>query len=50
MLSLGYEDLNNHSQLRLDPLLAAVIGAYASKVWMRKPVYHALADLMRERS
>lgn len=25
-LSLGYEDLNDHSQLRHDPLLAAVIG------------------------
>jgi hypothetical protein len=31
-------------------LMAAVIGAYVGKVWMEKPIYHALTDLMREKA
>ncbi len=51
VLSVGFAlRLAGDQQLLPGVLLAAVIGAYASKVWMRKPVYHALADLMRERS
>ena len=37
-------------QLLPGVLVAAVIGAYVGKVWMRKPVYHALTDLMQERA
>ncbi|MBM5800061.1 MAG: chloride channel protein [Cyanobacteria bacterium K_DeepCast_35m_m2_023] len=37
-------------QLLPGVLMAAVIGAYAGKLWMRKPVYHALTDLMQQRA
>ena len=33
-------------QLLPGVLMAAVIGAYVGRVWMRKPIYHALTDLM----
>lgn len=29
--------------------MAAVIGAFVGRLWMRKPVYHALTDLMHKR-
>lgn len=29
--------------------MAAVIGSYMGRLWMHKPVYHALTDLMHER-
>ena len=35
-------------QLLPGVLMAAVIGAYVGKVWMQKPIYHALTDLMHE--
>jgi H+/Cl- antiporter ClcA len=35
-------------QLLAGVLMASVIGAYAGKVWIHKPIYHALADLMQD--
>ena len=35
-------------QLQPGVLIAAVIGAYMGRLWMRKPIYHALTDLMQE--
>ena len=35
-------------QLLPGVLMAAVIGAYIGKLWMQKPIYHALTDLMHE--
>jgi H+/Cl- antiporter ClcA len=36
-------------QLMAGVLTASVIGAYAGKVWIHKPIYHALSDLLQER-
>ena len=36
-------------QLLAGVLMASVIGAYAGKVWIHKPIYHALSDLLQER-
>lgn len=35
-------------QLLVGVLMASVIGAYAGKVWIHKPIYHALSDLLHE--
>lgn len=35
-------------QLLPGVLLSAVIGAYVGRVWMHKPVYHALTELMQK--
>jgi H+/Cl- antiporter ClcA len=35
-------------QLLAGVLMASVIGAYAGKVWIHKPIYHALSDLLHE--
>ena len=36
-------------QLLAGVLMASVIGAYAGKLWIHKPIYHALSDLLQER-
>ena len=35
-------------QLLAGVLMASVIGAYVGKVWIHKPIYHALSDLLHE--
>jgi H+/Cl- antiporter ClcA len=35
-------------QLLAGVLMASVIGAYAGKIWVHKPIYHALSDLLHE--
>lgn len=35
-------------QLLAGVLMASVIGAYTGKVWIHKPIYHALSDLLQE--
>lgn len=40
--------LAGDQQLLPGMLLAAAIGAYVSRLWMRQPVYHALTDVLRE--
>lgn len=37
-------------QLLPGVLMAAVVGAYVGRLWMRKPVYHALTELMQNRA
>lgn len=37
-------------QLLPGVLMAAVIGAYVGRLWMRKPVYHALTELMHRQA
>lgn len=37
-------------QLMPGVLMAAAIGAYVGKVWMRKPIYHALTELVQEKA
>jgi len=36
-------------QLLAGVLMASVIGAYVGKLWIHKPIYHALTDLLQER-
>lgn len=36
-------------QLLAGVLMASVVGAYAGKLWIHKPIYHALTDLLQER-
>jgi len=35
-LALGYEGLNDHQQLREDPLLAVLSGVHGMKSWLNK--------------
>jgi H+/Cl- antiporter ClcA len=36
-------------QLLIGIMVASVIGAYTGRLWMMKPIYHALTDLLQER-
>jgi H+/Cl- antiporter ClcA len=36
-------------QLLTGIMVASVIGAYTGRLWMMKPIYHALTDLLQER-
>lgn len=61
-LALGYEDLNDHDQLRNDPLMAALVGKADSPACLNgtrselalarsvatRPVHHVIAGMLSE--